>query len=118
MVRRVLAVVALGIFLAAQQADASGQQAVIASGRPRIAGHVLSALQRAKPIQIAIDAVNAEQPLSLTIVLNRDDPAGFDRFLADVYDPLSPRFHQFLSPKEISDRFGPSKADFDVVAGY
>ena len=118
MVRRVLTIVALGIFLSAQQAAASGQEGVIASGKPRIAGHVLSALQRAKPIRVTVDAVNADQPLSLTIVLNRDDPAGFDRFLADVYNPLSPRFRRFLSPTEISDRFGPSKADFDVVAGY
>ena len=118
MVRRVWVVVALGILLSAQQAAASGQQAVIASGRPRIAGHVLSALQRAKPIRVAVDAVNADQPLSLTIVLNRDDAAGFDRFLADVYDPLSPRFRHFLSPMEITERFGPSQADYDVVAGY
>jgi len=118
MVRRVLTVVALGIFLSAQQAAASGRQAVIAAGRPRIAGHVLSALPRARPVRVSIDAVSADQPLSLTVVLNRDDPAGFDRFLADVYNPLSPRFRHFLSPSEISDRFGPSHADYDLVAGY
>src|SRR5690348_6706130 len=118
MLRRILVIAALGIFLSAEQAEATGQEAAIASGRPRIVGHVLTVLQRAHTVQIALDSVNRDQPLSLTIVLNRDDLAGFDRFLADVYDPLSPRFRHFLSPTEISDRFGPSLADYDVVSRY
>ena len=38
--------------------------------------------------------------MTLTVVLNRNDQSGFEAFLADLYDPTSPSFRQFLSPQE------------------
>ena len=35
-----------------------------------------------------------------------------------LYDPMSPNFRQYLSPQEASDRFGPSQAAYDAVAGH
>ena len=76
-------------------------------------GHVLPALSKAQPIATPKNA--ADESLSLTIVLRRSDEAGFQSYLDDVYDSNSPRFMQFLTPVEVSNRFGPSKADFTQV---
>jgi len=57
-------------------------------------------------------------PLSLTVTLRRDDEAGFQRYLHDVYDPASPIYRQFLSPTDLAARFGPSQEAYDAVARY
>lgn len=80
-----------------------------------LGGHVLPDLAAAAP---AKSAASASTPLTLTIVLRRSDEAGFERYLADVYDPASPSFRRFLRPTEVSDRFGPSAADYAAVKSY
>jgi hypothetical protein len=82
----------------------------------RLPGHVLPALAKATRIKSAPHA--GDSPITLTLTLNRDDQAGFERYLHQVYDRRSPNFHQFLKPQEISDRFGPSQQDYDAVLGY
>jgi hypothetical protein len=59
-----------------------------------------------------------EEPLTLTVVLRRSDPYGFERYLTDVYDPQSDQYRKFLTPQEIADRFGPTKQDYDAVLAY
>ena len=62
--------------------------------------HVLPALALATPVGTA-DAATASDPgaeaVTLTLVLRRTDPAGFARFLDDLYDPQSTDFRKFLS---------------------
>jgi hypothetical protein len=87
----------------------------------RLPGHVLAALSRAKllpPTNARAAAAEAKQPLLLTIVLKRSNQAGFNRYLHDVYDPHSPIFHRFLTPEQVSDRFGPSRAAYNAVLNY
>ena len=57
-------------------------------------------------------------PITLTIVLKRDDQAGFERYLKELYDPHSPNFRRFLTQSQIVKRFGPSKASYDRVLRY
>jgi kumamolisin len=83
----------------------------------RLPGHVLPALAKAKPIETPSTAL-AEEPLTLTVVLKRDDQAGFDEYLRDVYDPKSPSYRKFLTQREIADRFGPSREVYDNVLRY
>ncbi|HZZ10977.1 MAG TPA: protease pro-enzyme activation domain-containing protein [Paraburkholderia sp.] len=79
----------------------------------RLAGHVLPAVSEAVAVSGA-----ATGNLSLTLVLKRDDEAGFQRYLADVYDERSPRFHQFLDARQIAEEFGPSQQAYDDVAAW
>ncbi|MGA3268583.1 MAG: protease pro-enzyme activation domain-containing protein [Verrucomicrobiota bacterium] len=58
------------------------------------------------------------QPLRLAIGLPLRDPAGLDDFLAEVYDPASPIFHQFLTPEEFTARFGPTERDYEAVKKF
>ncbi|MGA9421984.1 MAG: protease pro-enzyme activation domain-containing protein [Rhodanobacteraceae bacterium] len=103
---------------------ALAQPAGAADARVRLSGHVLDALgtatvepagSLAKNGQVASEA---DQPLSLTVVLKRDDEAGFQHYLRDVYDPQSPVYRQFLSQAELAARFGPSAADYRQVLDY
>ena len=82
----------------------------------RIPGHVLPALSRAT---IVPSGPKSDQlPITLTIVLKRDDQAGFERYLKELYDPHSPNFRRFLTQSQIVKRFGPSKASYDRVLRY
>src|SRR5271154_5295760 len=93
-------------------------QSAVAQGGDfvRIPGHVLPALSKATvvPSKPGSDA----RPITLTLVLKRDDQAGFERYLKELYDPLSPNFRRFLTQSQIVKRFGPSKASYDRVLRY
>ena len=58
------------------------------------------------------------QTLQLDLVLPLRDPAGLKAFLADIYDPSSPNFHQYLTPAEFTARFGPTADDYDTVVRF
>ncbi len=89
-------------------------------GSVRLQGHVLPALGSATHVSFGSPSKsgNSGDTLSLTVVLRRDDEAGFQQYLRNVYDPHSPAFRQFLSQAEISERFGPSPADYEQVSSY
>ena len=82
----------------------------------RIPGHVLPALARAN--RVAGVSANASEQLTLTVVLNRSDEAGFASFLAGVEDPHSANVHRFLSQGELTFRFGPTQRAYDAVLAF
>ncbi|MEO5626117.1 MAG: protease pro-enzyme activation domain-containing protein, partial [Dokdonella sp.] len=83
-----------------------------ASSPVRLSGHTLAELTSLKSIAAAPVA------LTLTLTLRRDDEAGFQHYLHDVYDAQSPLFRQFLTATQQADRFGPSPASYNEVAAY
>jgi len=93
------------------------------AGTPRVPlpGHVPAVLSRAIPAAPAGGygvASKAAEPMVLTLVLRRRDRAGFERALADTYDPRSPTFRRFLTPATVSERFGPDADDYAKVRDY
>jgi kumamolisin len=60
----------------------------------------------------------ATQNLRLDVVLPLRDPAGLDDFLAELYNPESSNYRQFLTPREFTERFGPTQQDYDSVVRY
>jgi hypothetical protein len=60
----------------------------------------------------------ATNQLHLAIGLPLRDAAGLDDFLAQVSDPASPNFRQYLSPEEFTARFGPTEADYAAVKQF
>lgn len=107
--------IAFAVNAAAREADAV---AVASSGRVALTGHVLPALATATIDRSKSKAINEDEPLTLTVVLNRSDPDGFAIYLANLYNPLSPTFRRFLTPTQVSDQFGPHQADYDAVKAY
>jgi len=58
------------------------------------------------------------QQMQLDIVLPLSDPAGLETFLADLYNPASASYRQFLTPQEFTARFGPTQEQYDAVLAY
>lgn len=81
-------------------------------GAVTLTGHVSPVLEHAVPLDPwPLD----DGPLTLTVVLKRDDPDGFARYLRELYDPSAARYQQFLGAREVSDRFGPSRQSYDAL---
>ena len=81
----------------------------------RLPGHVLEALAGAESLA---SASAGDETLTLTLVLKRDDPAGFADYLAAVYDPASPQYRRFLTQTELTERFGPARDNYEAVLGW
>ncbi len=65
--------------------------------------------------------VSANLPMpDLTLVLSRspEQQAAFDQYVASEYDRGSSNYHQWLTPAEIGQRFGPSEADIATITGW
>lgn len=58
------------------------------------------------------------QQLQLDLVLPLSDPSGLKVFLADIYNPASPNYHKFLTPKQFTARFGPTQDQYDAVLRF
>ena len=86
----------------------------------RLPNHTLSVLSQATPAAPSPQAATpaASQPITLTIVLNRSDPAGFAAFLKGVEDPRSPSFRHFAKQTDLANRFGPSPQAYNAVLAY
>ncbi|HUO03936.1 MAG TPA: protease pro-enzyme activation domain-containing protein [Candidatus Binataceae bacterium] len=94
----------------ANAAAPSGGDAMI-----KIPGHVLPALAKASVKQ---RQSTGHSKLTVTFTLKRDDQAGFARYLHDIYDRNSNVFHHFLTQRQIADRFGPSRGDYESALAY
>ena len=89
---------------------ASDSFAAIA-GLKALPGHV----PKLPPGLAPIGELPATNQLRLAIGLPLRDPAGLQKFLAELYDPSSTNYHRYLSPQEFTDRFGPTMADYQMV---
>ena len=56
----------------------------------------------------------------LILVLSRDpnQQAAFDNFVASQYDPNSPNYHQWLTPQQVGENFGPSETDIATITNW
>ncbi|MDR3557408.1 MAG: S53 family peptidase [Syntrophobacteraceae bacterium] len=60
----------------------------------------------------------ASRIMRLSIVLPLSNESELDQVLQALYDPTSPSYHQFLSMKEFTDRFGPSQQQYKAVIKF
>jgi kumamolisin len=60
----------------------------------------------------------ATQSLHFDIVLPLRDRAGLQSLLRQQYDPASPLYQQFITPQEVTERFGPSQQDWDALVAF
>ncbi len=82
----------------------------------RIPGHMLAAVKEGRVIESPPNS--GSQAITLTLTLKRDHQKAFERFLHELYDSHSPKYHHFLSQHEIARRFGPSRKSYDAVLSY
>ncbi len=64
----------------------------------------------------AVGRVQASAPVSLALSLPPRDPAALAGLLRRLYDPQDPEYHQFLTPTQFADEYGPTAAQYRTVA--
>jgi subtilase family serine protease len=59
-------------------------------------------------------------PMSVQLVLARSPElqTAFDQLLEDQQNPNSPRFHQWLTPEQLGQQYGPTQHDLDALTGW
>jgi subtilase family serine protease len=61
---------------------------------------------------------DSQQRLDVKVWLSGRDPKGLDAYAQAVSTPGSPQFHNFLSPLQFNQRFGPTKQQVDAVTSW
>jgi subtilase family serine protease len=65
--------------------------------------------------------VSPDLPMTdLILVLSRDpaQQVAFEQFVASQYDSSSPNFHQWLTPQQVGENFGPSESDIATITNW
>jgi subtilase family serine protease len=78
--------------------------------------HVPASVSRHTATRVGQPA--ASSVMHITIALPMRHQAELSRLLADLYDPASPHFHQFLTVSEFTERFGPKSEDYTRAIRY
>jgi kumamolisin len=60
----------------------------------------------------------ATQTMHFDVVLALRHAPELKNFLDDIYDPTSKNYHQYVTPKEFTERFGPSQEDWNGVVKF
>ena len=79
-----------------------------------IKGHVPRIVAGLAPVR----ELDPTRRLDLAIGLPLRNREALTNLLQDLYDPASSNYHQYLSPQEFTDRFGPDKADYQAVVNF
>ncbi len=60
----------------------------------------------------------ANQSMHLTLVLAHRNQGELDQFLKDVTDRSNPAYRQFLTVEQFTEKFGPSREDYETVKAF
>jgi kumamolisin len=81
----------------------------------RLPGHVpTKALASAK----LLGGLAPDTQIPMAIVLPLRNQVKLQELLERIYDPVDQLYGHYLTPKEFTDRFGPTQADYDAVTVY
>ncbi len=62
--------------------------------------------------------VAGNQKMELTLVLPHRNQTDLDKFLVDLYNPSSPVYRHFLTVEQFTEKYGPSREDYDSVKAW
>jgi subtilase family serine protease len=60
----------------------------------------------------------ANQTMDITFILQQRNQEERDQLLKDLYDRTSPSFRQFLTVEQFTEKFGPSREDYETVKAF
>ncbi len=63
-------------------------------------------------------ANDAPQLLTFDVARSPEVQAAFEQLLADQQNPASPRYHQWLTPQQIGEQYGPTQHDLDAFTAW
>jgi subtilase family serine protease len=61
---------------------------------------------------------DASKPISVTVWLNPHNKEALDAAVEQMYDKTSPNYHQFLTMKQLNEKFGATAKDAGVVRSF
>lgn len=97
-------------------------QMTSSGGAPLAAGSEMAAVAFAPSLTTAVARTESlladTEMVHVGLPLRLNNVAELDKLVADLQDPASPRFRQFLTHDEILRRFGPTDAQVAVVKGF
>jgi subtilase family serine protease len=108
--------VAVGFVLCACVVVAMSQPSEAAS-QPLVRASKLAS-ETAPAGAVALGSLQTTQNINLSVVLAPSDPSGLHSLLANLYNPRSPEFHQWLRPGQFMAKFGPSASEVSAVKGW
>jgi uncharacterized repeat protein (TIGR01451 family) len=85
-----------------------------AVGTRTLSGHVPAVVSHLSPI----GQVEGTNRLSLAIGLPLRNQEALTNLLAQINDPSSSNYRQYLTPDQFTDRFGPTEKDYQAVADF
>ncbi len=105
-----MALLALGIgaFSISQRAHASFDQ------RVPISSQTVPLIKHSRMLHHA----GTGQQLDLSIALRARNQQAMDQLLQNLYNPLSPQYHHFLTPRQFAAQFGPTSTQINQVIAY
>ena len=62
--------------------------------------------------------LSSTKRLTLAIGLPLRNETELDDLLRQIYDPASPKFRQYLTPEQFTERFGPTDQDYQAVIDF
>lgn len=65
-----------------------------------------------------VGRLGTDRQLRLAIGLPLRDSQGLEALLQEMYDPASPKFHQYLTPQEFASRFGPTAEQYSNIVEF
>lgn len=107
-----LMVPALVLNISAVMAKSTPQPAT--GSRAIIHGHLVPALKHLKPMHVT----RSNQQLQLSVALNLRNRDQLNQLLQEQNNPLSPLYHQYLTPQQFADLFGPTQDTVNQVVSY
>ena len=84
--------------------------AASAAGSQLLHGHVPEVVSHLRPL----GRVAGTEEISLAISLPLRNQAALTNFLEQLYNPAGTNFHQYLTPEQFTERFGPTAEDYEA----
>jgi uncharacterized repeat protein (TIGR01451 family) len=66
----------------------------------------------------SVGRLPSSQRLDLALGLPLRNREALNNLLRELYDPLSPQYHQFLTPEQFTELFGPSLEDYERLINF
>ncbi len=60
----------------------------------------------------------ATQTMDITFILQHRNQADLDQFLKDLNDPSHPSYRHFLTVEQFTEKYGPSREDYEAVKSF
>jgi kumamolisin len=104
----------LGLLIGALGVAATGAAAPIGSSMVNLNGTLRPEISKIRPL----GHHDPQSKMQVTVALKLRNTDELDRFLAEVNDPASPRYHHFLTPAEFKAEYGPTANQVNAVVQY